>query len=219
METGELGDDLQLGRLPGAPEGDVALRQLRRRYEQLRRDYENLLDRLGEIEDRLAEPPVAGPAERAALPSTPAALELAIADPLIRLRDEYTSAAARIQGIIAGLERITAGAMKGQHATTRAPVAPSAPTEESPTTAAVPVETPPAPEPQPASPNPPRDGVEEPRPRKVSVEVHGKGFGELLDFQEKLSSVPGVSRVSINAIDAERATLIVELHQGEPQGA
>jgi hypothetical protein len=52
------------------------------------------------------------------------------------------------------------------------------------------------------------------RPRKVHIDLRGSGFGELLDFQERLSAVQGVSRVSINAIDADRATLIVDL---EPQ--
>jgi hypothetical protein len=45
----------------------------------------------------------------------------------------------------------------------------------------------------------------------VQVDVKGEGFGNLLDFQEKLSNVPGVQRVSINAIDNDRATLVVEL--------
>ena len=51
----------------------------------------------------------------------------------------------------------------------------------------------------------------QPRVEKVHVEVQGSGFGELLDFQERLSQVAGVSRVSISAIDNERATLVVEL--------
>jgi hypothetical protein len=41
--------------------------------------------------------------------------------------------------------------------------------------------------------------------------VKGSGFGELLDFQERISNLTGVSRVSISAIDNERATLVVEL--------
>lgn len=49
------------------------------------------------------------------------------------------------------------------------------------------------------------------RTEKVHVNVQGSGFGELLDFQEQLSRVAGVSRVSISAIDNERATLVVEL--------
>jgi hypothetical protein len=49
------------------------------------------------------------------------------------------------------------------------------------------------------------------RVEKVHVDVQGSGFGELLDFQERLSQVAGVSRVTISAIDNERATLVVEL--------
>jgi hypothetical protein len=48
------------------------------------------------------------------------------------------------------------------------------------------------------------------------VEVRGGGFGELLDFQERLSSLPGVARVSISTIDNERASLVVELEPGSP---
>jgi hypothetical protein len=48
---------------------------------------------------------------------------------------------------------------------------------------------------------------------KMQVDVKGSGFGALLDFQERLSSLSGVSRVSISAIDNERATLVVELEQ------
>ena len=75
----------------------------------------------------------------------------------------------------------SAGAFKGQHA-----VAP---------------ETEPAPSPQ---------RVPQ-RPREMRIDVKGKDFGELLDFQERLSALEGVARVSINAIDNERATLVVEL--------
>ncbi|MEP6871150.1 MAG: hypothetical protein ABI939_04790, partial [Anaerolineaceae bacterium] len=52
------------------------------------------------------------------------------------------------------------------------------------------------------------------RSQRVHVDVRGQGFGELLDFQERLSSLDGVARVSINAIDTERATLVVELERG-----
>ncbi len=47
----------------------------------------------------------------------------------------------------------------------------------------------------------------------MQVDVNGSGFGELLDFQERLSEMNGVSRVSISAIDSDRATLVVELDQ------
>jgi hypothetical protein len=64
---------------------------------------------------------------------------------------------------------------------------------------------------------PPESAPEAPaEPRtlnRVNLDVRGRGFGDLLDFQERLSSVPGVTRVSINAIEPDRATLIVELDQ------
>ena len=197
----QQGDEMLLGRLQEAAGGDAALRQLRRRYDDLRRDYESLIDRLGEIEERLVDQPsqsdVAAIRTETPAGTAPTLIDEALTDPLLRLRDEYLAAGARIQDIITGLERLAADALKGQHAGATTP-AEGATSEQEPE--------------QPSSP-PRRDSPEEPRPRKVNVEVHGKGFGELLDFQEKLSSVPGVSRVSINAIDAERATLVVELHR------
>jgi hypothetical protein len=57
---------------------------------------------------------------------------------------------------------------------------------------------------------PPKEPAEA-RGHRVQVDVRGTGFGELLDFQERLSQLEGVARVSINAIDNERATLIVDL--------
>jgi hypothetical protein len=62
-------------------------------------------------------------------------------------------------------------------------------------------------------PGAPRPAAE---PSRVEVEVRGGGFGELLDFQERLSSLPGVARVSISTIDNERASLVVELEPGSP---
>jgi hypothetical protein len=85
--------------------------------------------------------------------------------------------------IVGGLESLAAGAMKGQKQARPAP-------EDRP---------PPAREEAPA------------RPRSVQIDVKGEGFGNLLDFQEKLATLEGVSRVSINAIDNDRATLVVEL--------
>lgn len=52
----------------------------------------------------------------------------------------------------------------------------------------------------------------------VQVDVKGRGFGDLLDFQERLSEIAGVARVSIHAIDTDRATFIVELGDSEPVG-
>ncbi len=56
----------------------------------------------------------------------------------------------------------------------------------------------------------------QPQPSLVRVNVKGSGIGELLDFQERISGIEGVARVSIHAIDAERATLLVELQATEP---
>jgi hypothetical protein len=49
------------------------------------------------------------------------------------------------------------------------------------------------------------------KPRRVAVETSGSGFGSLLDFQERLSALDGVVRVTISTIDQQRATFIVEL--------
>ena len=200
MDAGEFeGDELLLGRLREATGGDAGVRQLRRRYDALRADYEQLLDRLGEIEDRLAAPRPQPPPRRAVLAEPEAGIVEALAAPLIRLRDEYAAAANRIQEIVTGLERIAAGTLKGQHGAepARAPATAGGSGAE----------------PQPDAGNPPTPG----RPRRVHVDVKGRGFGELLDFQERLSSVAGVARVTINAIDGERATLIVELENGGHQ--
>lgn len=190
MENDESqGDDLILERLRESASGDPAVRQLRRRYDSLRSDYEQLLDRLGELEDRLnadQAPSAATP------PSVPSAVSSSLADmilaPLLKLRDDYVAAVTGINSVVSGLESLAAGAFKGQHG--GAPVT------------------------QPATSQPVTHHVDEAvsqRPRRVQVDVRGRGFGELLDFQERLTSLEGVARVSINAIDTERATLVVEL--------
>lgn len=46
---------------------------------------------------------------------------------------------------------------------------------------------------------------------RVQLEVRGGDFGRILDFQERLAAMEGVVRVSISAIDQERATLMVDL--------
>lgn len=186
-DFGNEPDDAILERLQEAASGDAAVRQLRRRYDLLRQDYERLIDRLGELEDRLNEA-----AERATQPPAPATpfatgLADAIAAPLIRLRDDYLAAVASIQSVVTGLEGLASG-FKGQHtAAGRVPEEPAAP--------ATPVER----------------AANHSRPTKIHLDVKGSGFGELLDFQERLSELGGVARVSINAIDNERATLVVEL--------
>ncbi len=180
-------EDFLLERLNEAASGDAAVRQLRRRYDTLRGDYEQLLGRLGDLEERLND---AAEAVKTAPPPSPIAQSIAeaVAAPLMRLREDYLAAVAGIQSVVSGLEGLAAG-FKGQHSTSRSiPV--SMPNPPGHTTGATPVPS---------------------RPQKTQVEVKGSGFGELLDFQERLTQVPGVSRVSINAIDNERATLVVEL--------
>ncbi len=193
---GPEGDDPILARLRESAAGDAAVRQLRRRYDMLRGDYEQLLDRLGELEDRLNEQALA--ARTAPEPREAQALSAQLSDvltaPLLKLHDDYVVAAARITALISGLETLAQGSFKGQRSVTEPPAAP------------VSHETPRAEE----------TAIDEPdssvgRSRRVHVDVRGPGFGELLDFQERLSALDGVARVSINAIDTERATLVVEL--------
>ncbi|MEX0783651.1 MAG: hypothetical protein WD557_13485 [Dehalococcoidia bacterium] len=197
-KRGANDDERLLERLREAVSGDQAMRQLRRRYDSLRHDYESLLDRLADIEQRIelsdaveddAPRPGAVRAEPGpVLPTAPPAGRLteSLLAPLVQLREEYLAAATSIQVIVGGLESLAAGAMKGQKAAHPAPEERPAPVRE--------------PHPQ--------------RPRSIQVDVKGEGFGNLLDFQEKLSAIEGVSRVSINAIDNDRATLLVEL-EGE----
>ncbi|OAI44584.1 hypothetical protein AYO38_00385 [bacterium SCGC AG-212-C10] len=225
-------DDAVLEHLRLAAGDDVAVRQLRRRYDLLRDDYESLIDRLAELEDRLAargQPPEARDAR---------SIIEAVATPLVRLRDEYAEAATAIQQIIEGLESLARGTMKGQRSSVardthspREQPAEAAPAEEpEPPAAARPVPAehqpsavPPAPaavaqpvaaRTEPATPSPIAASVRPRATERVQVDVKGSGFGDLLDFQEQLSQLPGVARVSINAIDNERATLIVELTAG-----
>jgi hypothetical protein len=210
MDAGDFeGGELARGKLHEAAAGDAAVRQLRRRYDALRHDYEQLLDRLADIEDQLTQPTPApaahAPTSAGSAPGAvsapgaempPPAIAEALAAPLTALRAEYLATATHIQDIVGGLERIAEGALKGQHR----PTQPSAPI--TPSSAEPPVE-----EPAPTA----------ARPRRIQVDVKGHGFGELLDFQERLSSVAGVARVTINAIDGERATLVVELDSGEEE--
>lgn len=192
-------EDLLLERLKQSASGDAAVRQLRRRYDLLRHDYELLIDRLGELEERLAGSPGL-PGEAGPAPDAPAerratgpaeqgepTLSEGLVAPLLKLRDEYLTAASALQSIVQGLDGLAAAAFKGQRAS-----APAAIEEE-------------------------QVRAERPRlkPTRIQVDVKGGGFGELLDFQEQIAGLPGVARVSINAIDNERATLVVQL-EGPP---
>ena len=192
VDEGHDSEDFLLGRLNDAASGDTALRQLRRRYDLLRHDYEDLLDRLGELETRLDESAKAKPIDDRTISVT---IAEAIAAPLLRLRDDYLAAVSGLQGVVTGLEGLASG-FKGQHVsphtTDTAPAARPATTESAAA----------------------EEGREARGPiRKMQVDVKGSGFGELLDFQERLSEMNGVSRVSISAIDSDRATLVVELDQ------
>ncbi|MCK6565251.1 MAG: hypothetical protein HUU14_01370 [Dehalococcoidia bacterium] len=197
---GSDGGDLLLERLKQSASVDPAVRQLRRRYDLLRHDYELLIDRLGELEDRLtpADAPSPAPPPQPQSPPAPApaaageasegSVRESMVAPLLRLRDDYLAAAGGIQAIIAGLDSLAAAAFKGQH---------------------------PAPAAGPAQAAPERPHL---KATRVQVEVKGSGFGDLLDFQEKLAALPGIARVSINAIDNERASLIVELESARTPG-
>jgi hypothetical protein len=193
--AGDIEGDEQLReRLREATSGDAAVRQLRRRYDALRQDYEQLLDRLTELEDRLDPAPTSATATPASVagPGDPfEALNRALAAPLLDLRDSYLVIANRVQSIAGGLERLAAGALKAQHGPAQRP-APAQPADPEPGSAAAPAA----------------------RPQRINLDVQGSGFGDLLDFQERLSAVFGVARVTITAIEADRATLSVELVSG-----
>ena len=102
------GDDRLLERLQESASGEVAMRQLRRRYDLLRGDYQRLIDRLGELEARLGS---AGGAP--APPPARARLATALIAPVEELRDEYASAAAGISRIVEGLGTLAASAFQG----------------------------------------------------------------------------------------------------------
>ena len=154
---------------------------------QLRRRYDLLRQDYEGLLDRLGELEdrlnEAATTPAPSVPQLPGLAE-AIAAPLLKLRDDYLAALAGIQSVVTGLEGLASG-FKGQHAASGVQV---------PSTTAT--ETPEVPEAE---------------VQKVRVDVKGSGFGDLLDFQERLSSLGGVTRVSISAIDNERATLVVEL--------
>ena len=56
-----------------------------------------------------------------------------------------------------------------------------------------------------------------PGPPAIHIEAKAKSFRQLIDFQKKLAALPGVARVSINALDDERMSLVVELEFESPQ--
>jgi hypothetical protein len=177
--------DRLLERLHETAAGDASVRRLRRSYDLLRRDYEELLDRLADLEERL-ETATPAPATAAA-PPKPQTIESAPS----ALLEQITAPLVRLRDeYAAALSRIQAivGGLDNLAAgAMKGQRGPSA------------VEHPAVTE-EPAG-----------RPRRIQVDVKGPGFGSLLDFQERLSALDGVARVTISAVDQERATFVVEL--------
>lgn len=178
--------------------------QWRERYELLQLEYESLLRRVSQLEaDANPGPPIArfAPQRRGAglpAPREPQTVAESVAGPLLRLRDEYLAAAASIDAVIEGLEGLAAGTFREARAE---PPHPAARTRRPPVGEATPGEPPSR------------------RPRRIQVEAKGGDFGEVLDFQEQLAAIPGVESVSVNNVDADRATLTVELKMDGEQAA
>jgi len=183
-------EDLLLERLEEATSGESSMRQLRRRYDLLRRDYEVLLDRLSELEERMAATPQPAPTAEPARAPAGFGLVEALMAPLARLREEYAAAASAMQEIVGGLDTLTRSGMKGQRGSAQAQAEPPTFRELGES-----------------------ERVSNGEQVSVAVDVQGSGFGDLLDFQEQLSSLPGVARVSIRAIDSEQASFVVELEK------
>ncbi len=201
---------------------DPALRHLRRRYESLRDDYEELIERLAEVESRL-EPgqPPAGRREaqsRETRPaSTPAAtgsvseqVLRAIAAPWFALRDEYSRTAQELLGIVHSMDELADRAFKGQRRAREEeqPAPPPPAPEEEPEPSAASQEEPTAEEIR-AHHVAPSSGA--PDRTTIQVQVQSPNLGALLDFQEHLSQLPDVARVSMSQVNEERAVLVVEL--------
>jgi hypothetical protein len=182
--------------------GDAAMRQLRRRYESLRNDYEELLDRLADIEERMTEAqspqPAAPPLQASELGQR--VLELA-AGPWFALREEYSRVARDLLALVGSMDDFANRSFKGQR-----------PSRLSATEEAAPQETMPGPEAPEPGPPPASPG----RSSAVHVQVQGPSLGALLDFQEQLSRLPGVARVSMSQVNEDRAMLIVELERESP---
>ena len=187
MTEDEHDEELLLRRFRANAPGDSALRQLRRRYDLLREDYERLLDRLVELEERLAapEPRISRPAGSAATVADGASVNAVTQQILAPLLDLRDSYVEMLTRLQEVVEGLDSVAAGMMKGQHAAP--PAGPVPASPV----------------------------PRPRTVDVETRGRGFGEMLDFQERLSALPGVSRVSIQAAGNDRATFIVELSPAE----
>jgi len=187
MSQHDEGEHLLLERLRETTAGESSVRQLRRRYDLLRRDYEVLLDRLAELEERLA---TTGPTREAAPPPQPPPPPAAPAR-AAHLREQLLAPLLQVREEYADLLTTLQSIVSGLDRMVQGGMKGQRGSAESMGLA--------------------RPG-EEVRPlRQVDVEVRGGGFGALLDFQERLSGLPGVARVSIHSIDNEHATFSVEL--------
>lgn len=178
--------------------GDTALRQLRQRYESLRGDYEELLDRLGDVEQRLLDAQRASALQGSIVPGSlrMESREFLLA-PIGRLRDDYLMIADDLITIANSLNDLTGRAMKGQKSGSPSPSQSAQPT---------------APLQPTAQPQHTASG----EPQRASLHVQSSSLGHLLDFQEQLSRLPGVDRVSISQVNEDRAVLTVELAAGAP---
>lgn len=198
---GLAGDDA----VPGA-----AFEQLQRRYEALRDDYDSLLERLaaGEAQGGPVQSPTPG-----RLQGQPgnirAEVRRVVAAPWYQLQQEYAATIRDLERLVADMDAFAArsfGALKGQ----RGPGTTSAagPDPESRPGARN------REEPEPIA----RDEVatRSPRPTPVQVQVHSPNLGALLDFQERLTQLDEVARVSMSQVNEDRAVLVVELEPGAP---
>lgn len=177
-------EDLLLRRLREGASGDATVRQLRRRYDLLRTDYEALLDRLAFLEERLTSDPATS------ADTAPSKRESEEIPPSVKnFTDALVAPLLQLRNTyldaLAGIESIVAGLEN---------IAAGAMKGQHSATAVA-----------------PRPTSATPRPRTVQVKTRGAGFGEMLDFQERLSGMPGIARVSIEAIESDRATFIVEM--------
>ena len=177
-------EDRLLGRLHEATGSDAALRRLRRRYDQLREDYEGLLDRLGDLEERAEAGEEGGPEGGASFPA-PAARDW-LSEVMPQLLAPLAHLREQYEAAVQGLQQVVDGLSGLAAGAMKGQHGPGRIRQ-------------------------PEEARQAGRPRHFQVEVKGKGFGELLDFQERISGIEGVARVSIHGIDSERATFIVEL--------
>lgn len=154
--------------------------------QQLRSRYDRLRDDYESLLDRLRdlERRLASEPGPGSEPSPGSRLVELIAEPLLQMRREYIEAAASINTIVAGLDDIATRGMKAQRSARDAAPAP-------------------APSPPPSTSDKGNSEIE--------IAVEGGDFGDLLDFQQHLSSIERVTQVSIRSLDRDRATLVVEL--------